>query len=235
MARKSAFVKASFLFAVIIVPSLALWAQTTVAEKVSETDSSFSTSLSEARAFASSLWYSGALNKPLETARSMFPLGWPNTFLGAIAGLTIVGAFKVGLFMITSVWLITTAFPSILAFLGLTSPFLFRSLQDTFPTFGEINYEFVARSVNSLPDKSMDLMNIKGGECRARAICEAGEFVAKKIPWMARFASGIMSTIKMSDLYTIAMVRGMSNSDCASYYGSCSHSPFKKLTTMSVF
>lgn len=168
------------------------------------------------------------------TGRSLIPLG--TDLFAALAGLTLFGAFKLGLLIVSSFYLLSSFFPGVLAFFGLSTPFFFRSLGEGISEFKNLDYEVVARSLQSLPDKSFDALSIKGIECRARAICEIGEFMGKKFPTVAGWIGKIGDNrFMMGDKYTTAMMKGIKSGDCATAFISCSNSPFKKFSTFTSF
>jgi len=160
-------------------------------------------------------------------------LAWPAGLMPALAGITIIGAFKIASLFVASFFLLTSFFPSILGMAGITSPFLFRSIADGVGELKNMNYEVVARSLTAIPEKSFDALDIKGTECRARAICEMGDLMAEKFPSVAGWVRMVGDNFALGDKYTVAMLKGMKKLDCGITFSSCTSSPFKKWSTIS--
>ncbi len=155
--------------------------------------------------------------------------------LSALAELTLLGAFKIGFFLISGLFVFTGIFPGFLGALGIAPPFLFRSLTDSFSELKNLNYEIVARSIRSFPEKSFEALNVKGEDCRSRAICEVGEFFARQFPTVSGYMKVFGDKFSFNDKYMVAIVKGMSKTDCANSFVTCPTSPFKKLTNLSTY
>lgn len=173
------------------------------------------------------------MNRSLSQARAFLPFSLINP-LHMIAGLTLFGAFKLSLLLVSGFWVLTTMFPSVLSFLGISSPFLFRSLTDI-SELKSLNYEVVARSLQSLPDKSFELLKVEEGDCRSRAICEVGEFMASSFPTFCSYLGSLGDKFHNNDTYAVALMKGINQpADCTTAFSSCPVSPIKKLTNLSL-
>ncbi len=166
----------------------------------------------------------------INTARALAGFEFFSNPVQALLGATLLGSFKIGLFIVSTLWIISSFFPGFIGGLGLASPLLFRSLTEGVSELKNFDYELVTRSLRSFPDMSFDALNVKGTECRSRAICEVGEFVASKFPTVASYMKSLGDKFSLSDEYASAMVKGMSEMNCGRIYASCTSSPLRKFT-----
>lgn len=184
-------------------------------------------------------------NNPLQQAMAVFDMiskfndfksravkSFPDP-VRALAELTLFGAFKLGFFVISGLIILSGFFPSILA--GITGPFLVRSVSENISELRNLNYEMVARSIRTLPEKSFEALDVKGEDCKARAVCEVGEYGARFLPSGAQYVRAFGSKLNFGDKYLTALIKGLSKIDCAQAYRSCSQSPFKKLSNLSTY
>lgn len=95
-------------------------------------------------------------------------------------------------------------------------------------TLQNIDYNIISNSINSVPEKSFKLLDIREDECKSRAMCEVGELVRKYFPQIGVYVRLATERLDLRDIYTTAMLRGVGWTDCDSTYGRCSKSPFKK-------
>jgi len=167
-----------------------------------------------------------------QKARALSALSDP---LSALAEITLLGALKIGFFLISGLFVLTGIFPVFFGALGISTPFLFRSITDSVSELRNLNYEVVARSIRSLPEKSFEALDVKGDDCRSRAICEVGEYVAKKMPSVSGYVKILGDRFSFNDKYLVAAVKGMSKADCAKSFVTCPTSPFKKFSNLSYY
>ena len=154
----------------------------------------------------------------------------------ALAELTLFGAVKIGFVFISGLIILSGFFPSLLAAFGITGPFLIRSVSENIHELKNLNYEMVTRSIRTLPDKSFEALDVKGEDCKARAVCEIGEYSVKFFPTGAQYVRAFGNKLpNFGDKYLAAMIKGLSKIDCAKAYHSCSQSPFKKLSNLSTY
>ena len=153
----------------------------------------------------------------------------------ALAELTLFGAFKLGFFLLSGVIVLSGLFPSFLATFGISGPFLLRSVSENISELKGLNYEMVARSIRALPEKSFEALDVKGEECRSRAVCEIGSYGSRAIPSITGYVRAIGNKFNFSEKYLVAIIKGLSKVDCAQAYRSCTESPFKKLSYLSTY
>lgn len=147
-----------------------------------------------------------------------------------LAGLTILAAFKLAIVMMATFYLASSLFPSLFGISLL--PFTFRSLPSV-GDFKNVDYlsraQLMARSISSLPEKSFEYLDIKENDCRARAVCEMGEFMADKIPSTASWVQEVGDKFMFNEKYTTALIKGIKKVDCGATYNLCPISPLRKM------
>ena len=144
--------------------------------------------------------------------------------------LTLIQVTAVAGFVFSGFLLLGTFFPQVFNAFGIKPPMTFRSLSDGVNELKNLNYEMVARSLKNLPELSFDVLNVKDGQCRTRAVCEVGEFLADSFPSAAWYIKSLNDNFPINDKYGVAIVKGIHQSSCAKVYSSCSQSPFKKFS-----
>ena len=153
----------------------------------------------------------------------------------ALAELSLFGAFKLGFFLFSALIVLSGLFPTFLATLGISSPFLIRSVTENFGELKNLNYEMVSHSIRSLPEKSFEALDVKGEDCRCRAVCEMGGYGAKAFPTGAGYVRAFGNKLNFSEKYLVAAIKGLGKEDCAQAYKTCTESPFKKLSYLSTY
>ena len=155
-------------------------------------------------------------------ARALIPVEW------SLAGITLFGTFKAAVMFLGGIFFASSFLPSLLGFLGLSAPVLpFRSLTDSMNELKKLNYDLVARSIDTIQKKSY-LLDIGEEACKDRAICEVGEFVAARYPSVAFWLQNLggFDKLILGDQYALAMVKGMKHQSCARLFPKCRQSPF---------
>lgn len=155
-------------------------------------------------------------------ARALIPASF------SLAGLTLFATFKAAVMFLGAVFFTSTFLPSLLSFMGVVAPPLpFRSLSDSMNELKKLNYDLVARSIDTIQKKSY-LLDISEEACKDRAICEVGEFVGSKYPTVAFWLQNLggFDKLLIGDQYSLAMVKGIKNQNCSRLFPKCSHSPF---------
>ncbi|KAI1303008.1 hypothetical protein HDE_02394 [Halotydeus destructor] len=151
----------------------------------------------------------------------------------ALAGLTIIGAFKIAIIILSTFYAITAVFPSVLGLMGLTvMPITFRSVSNSIVDLKNLNYELVTQSLSTLPDKSFEALDIREAECKTRAICEMGSTLRTQFPTVATCIESLGEKFAplIGDKYIHALVKGTQRLDCGISYSKCPTSPFQRWT-----
>jgi len=234
MAKSSRMLRASLIFAVLVSAGICVFAEAEEAEESSPLEEFVSKELThyvKKRAIDSVYGFLSQTSSSEQRSLLPFPLGG---LFNALTTITFFGAFKLGFLIIATFWAITSIFPGVLSLFGLSSPFLIRSLEEGVGELRNLDYQVVARSLSSLPERSFDALSIKGVECRSRAVCEMGDFMARKFPTVAAWIKTAGDKFMVNDKYAAAMMKGMSQTiDCSASFDACPHSPFKKFSSLS--
>lgn len=243
MASSSSFVKFSLFFALLVVTVLCSPVLTETESESSELDLALSVATSvlqneklRSRVIGQAVQMVSqhpevhriskrATEVLAPTARLLFPAG------PVLAGITLFGSFKAAVMLLGSVFFATTFMPSIASSFGLVAPAIpFRSLTESMNELRNVNYETVARSLDTLQKKSY-LLDLQEEPCKNRAICEVGEFVAENYPtvtfWLQNMA-GIDKLI-LGDQYSLSMIKGMKHQNCTRLFPKCSQDTYPTL------
>ncbi|XP_076343998.1 uncharacterized protein LOC143243977 isoform X2 [Tachypleus tridentatus] len=113
--------------------------------------------------------------------------------------------------------------------LGPITPF-FRSLGDAVSKI-EVGRMIRALEAADLPETSFNYLDIKEPDCRRRAVCEAGEMMAKRFPTIVRYFGISLSVFPGMKKYAEALLNGANtnHTQCQLQYPTCSYSPLKRL------
>lgn len=130
-----------------------------------------------------------------------------------------------------TVFFATTYLPAVASFLGLITPAIpFRSITESMNELKKMNYDMVARSIDTIQKKSY-LLDFREESCKNRAICEVGEFVGENYPTVAFWLQNMAGFDKLilGDQYSLSMIKGMKHQNCTRLFPKCSHSPYTTL------
>ncbi|XP_054169008.1 uncharacterized protein LOC128966200 [Oppia nitens] len=154
----------------------------------------------------------------------------------ALAELSLFGAIKLGVVLLSGLVLLGAMFPTVMAAYGLSLPLLIRSLNNGMDDMKHMDYETVALSMRSLPEKAFQALDIQEEDCRSRAVCEIGQYGAQLFPTAASYARAFGTRLPFSQKYLMAIVKGLTTkTDCSVTFRKCQESPFKKLSYLSTY
>jgi hypothetical protein len=148
--------------------------------------------------------------------------------LGAIG---LFGTFKAVIIALATIFSFTTFLPAVAGLLGLTftAPGIvpMRSLDG-------VHY-VVSRSVNEFQHTIQNktyFLDIDGPDCKERAMCEVGEFVAT-LPFISNWLAAIGSfeqvifNEKFNSFHDAPFVKGLRNQVCSREFSNCKKDPFR--------
>lgn len=148
-----------------------------------------------------------------------------------LATVTLYSAFKFTVVVLGVFYAVQTFFPALFGFFGIPimgPTFGFRSVKDVLKDVNEINYNIVARSIDTVSRKSF-FLDIQGPECSDRAVCEIGSILETSFPSVTYWIKGLGAFDKLilGDQYSLALMKGMKGfKHCSETYRACPKSPF---------